>query len=81
MKKKYLFYLKEGENTITLEATLGDYGDQSVKSTVIDDLSELYLKIISICLQIQMNIKNTICMVIMHVSLQIKRTHYGKDIL
>ena len=48
-EEKYLFYLKEGENTITLEATLGDYGDPISKvQQVIDDLSELYLKIISI---------------------------------
>ena len=45
----YLFYLEEGENTIALEATLGDYGDPiSQVQQVIDDLSDLYLKIIAI---------------------------------
>ncbi|HKM29599.1 MAG TPA: hypothetical protein VJZ51_02435, partial [Bacilli bacterium] len=47
--ENYLFYLEEGINTVTLEATLGEYGEPiSVVQQVIDNLSELYLKIISI---------------------------------
>lgn len=48
-EEPFLIYLEEGDNTITLEATLGDYGDPISKvQQVIDDLSALYLKIIAI---------------------------------
>lgn len=43
----YYFYLEEGRNTIALKATIGDYGELiSMVQGVVDDLNELYLKII-----------------------------------
>ena len=44
----YYFYLKAGKNTVSLQATIGDYGELiSDVQDVVDDLNELYLKIIA----------------------------------
>ncbi len=43
------FYLTKGHHTITLEATLGDFGQEINRvNEIIDDLTALYRKIISI---------------------------------
>ena len=43
----FYFYLEEGKNSIALQATIGDYGELiSLVQGVVDDLNELYLKII-----------------------------------
>ena len=44
----YYFYLKKGKNTVSLQATIGDYGELiSDVQEVVDDLNALYLKIIA----------------------------------
>ncbi len=44
----YYFYLEEGKNTISLQATIGDYGELiSTVEEVLDDLNSLYLRIIA----------------------------------
>lgn len=44
----YYFYLEEGTNTISLQATIGDYGELiSIVQDVLDDLNSLYLRIIA----------------------------------
>lgn len=48
-EENYLFYLNEGSNVITLEATIGIYGNAiRVVEEVISDLSSLYRKIVMI---------------------------------
>lgn len=45
----FYVYLNEGVNTIKLQATIGDYSDLiSQVQVVVDDLNDLYLRIISI---------------------------------
>lgn len=45
----YYLYLEEGSHTLSLQATLGDYGSAiSRVNKVVDKLNELYLKIIAI---------------------------------
>ena len=45
----YYVYLEKGEHTVALQATLGEYGTAiSEVQEVINDLNELYLKIIAI---------------------------------
>lgn len=45
----FYFYLNQGKNTITLEATLGDYSSLVSRiNTVIDELNRLYRRIIAI---------------------------------
>ena len=47
-EEPYYFYLTAGKHTLTLEATLGDYGAQiSRVQNVIDDLNLMYREIIS----------------------------------
>ena len=48
-KEIYYLYLTEGEHTISLQATLGDYASAiSRVNKVVDKLNSIYLKIISI---------------------------------
>lgn len=48
-EEPYYFYLTKGENTITLEATLGEYGKEINKvQNIIDELTAMYRKIIAI---------------------------------
>lgn len=45
----YLFYLEEGVNEITLESTLGSYGEPiNIVQGVTNELNDMYLKIIAI---------------------------------
>ena len=45
----FYFYLHSGENTITLEASLGDYGSEiNSVQTIIDNLNNVYREIIAI---------------------------------
>lgn len=47
--EKYYVYLEAGEHTLSLQASLGDYGSAiSRVNKVVDKLNSLYLKIISI---------------------------------
>ncbi len=47
-KEDYLFYFKEGENKIRLEASLGDYGYQIARvQKTVDDLNLMYREIIT----------------------------------
>ena len=44
----YYFYLDKGKNTVSLQATIGDYGELiSDVQRVVNDLNNLYLKIIA----------------------------------
>ena len=45
----YYLYLEKGEHTLSLQATLGDYGSAiSRVNKVVDKLNDLYLRIIAI---------------------------------